>query len=357
MYVPDGPTTPPPPPSKGNGAVKTASKPTPKKAVPNLHVTLWPEFAHFARFARDPRVQGIRLNSAMMELAEINDDFTRACKAATVPLWFDVKAMQMRIRQIACNGKPVDAQSSNDIVSDHLEFFLNRPVKLKKLLPCPVWFKAGEDAALLVEIRNGNHFIFEGGPKYEVKVGESIHLRQDEDVGGPVVMDYEIEKIKKVMSMGFTRFYLSYVYDWEHVNKFREIVGKDAQVILKIENKRGIRWVQKEWNPQPNTQLAAARGDMFIEIDQPHQIMNATKAILNADPAAVVGSRMLLSCVNSAVPSCADLNELAWLYDTGFRNFLLCDELCLKDELLSRAMNVFEAFREDYCRLGCSNFS
>jgi hypothetical protein len=29
---------------------------------------------------------------------------------------------------------------------------------------------------------------------------------------------------------------------------------------------------------------------------------------------------------------------------------MLCDELCLKDELLSRAVNVFEAFRQDYAK-------
>lgn len=311
----------------------------PLSKKPNLHVTLWPEFPHFARFASNPCIQGIRLNSAMMELAEIDDKFLAACKAAKVPLWFDVKAMQMRIKEIVCDDTPGN---------DHLEFLLNRPVKVRTL-PCPVWFKAGEDAALLLEIRNGNHFIFKGGPKFQVKVGESIHIRQDEEVGGSVILDYEKQKIEKVLGMGFTRFYLSYVYDWRHYDTFRALVGKDAQIILKIENKRGLEWVKNEWKPQPNTQLAAARGDMFIEIDYPHQIMRATRSILEADPNAVVGSRMLLSCVNNDVPSCADLNELAWLYDTGFRNFLLCDELCLKENLLDRAINVFEAFREDYC--------
>jgi hypothetical protein len=45
------------------------------------------------------------------------------------------------------------------------------------------------------------------------------------------------------------------------------------------------------------------------------------------------------------VPSCSDLFELSGLYDMGYRNFLLCDELCLKDHMLSAATNAFSSFR------------
>ena len=50
------------------------------------------------------------------------------------------------------------------------------------------------------------------------------------------------------------------------------------------------------------------------------------------------------------VPRCADLSDLAWLYDIGYRSFLLCDELCLEEQLLRNAVNVFAAFREDYSK-------
>ena len=40
--------------------------------------------------------------------------------------------------------------------------------------------------------------------------------------------------------------------------------------------------------------------------------------------------------------------ELAWLYDIGYRSMMLCDELCLKDELLELAVSAFDAFRTDY---------
>jgi pyruvate kinase len=315
-----------------HGKVMIARAPRPL----NFHVTLWPAFPHFDRFAQDRRLQGIRLNSAMMEASEIEDDFLHHCMKAEIPLWFDIKAMQLRIREIVCG-----------MDCDHLEFILNRPVRVKT--PCRVWFKAGEDSALLKEIKDGTHFIFEGGPKFEVRAGESIHIRQPEmEVGGDVFLDYELEKIQKVVEMGFNRFYLSYVYHQDHVDAFRELIGPDARLILKIENKEGLAWVANRYKTMPHTHLMAARGDLFIEIDRPHEIMAATKLIIEKDPDGFVGSRMLLSLCHQDVPSCADFSDLAWLYDIGCRNFLLCDELCLKEELLSRCVNVFNAFRKDY---------
>lgn len=304
----------------------------------NLSVTLWPAFSHFPRFSRDMRIQGIRLNSAMMAAAEIDGSFESHCRRSRVPLWFDIKGMQLRIREIVCDEN-----------HDHLEFILNRPIQCNT--PCPVWFKAGEDCAELAEIRDGTHLIFNGGPRNIVKTGESIHIRNPElIVEGPTFLDYEVEKIERVKSLGFTNYYLSYVYSQKHLDEFQELVGKDAQIRLKIENKDGLKFVETEFRSKSNVHLVAARGDLFIEIDRPHEILGACKLIIAKDRGAVVGSRMLLSLVNGlGVPNCSDLNELAWLYDIGYREFLLCDELCLKENLLAHAVNVFEAFRSDYC--------
>lgn len=300
----------------------------------NFHVTLWPAFDHFPRFAADPRLQGIRLNSAMMKASEIDEKFLRRSNRATVPLYFDIKGMQMRIKEVLPH-------------TSHLEFVLNRPVKVKT--PCTVWFKAGEDAAKCVEIRNGTHFIFERGPQYNVHAGESIHIKDPHcEVGGETFMPHELEKIERVNNLGFTRWYLSYVYSQRHVDEFRELIGKDAELILKIENNAGLKYVAEEYKPMPNTRLMAARGDLFIEVDRPHHILAACRQIIEADPDAFVGSRMLLSMVKDPVPSCADLFELASLYQMGYRNFLLCDELCLKEDMLGAACNVFEAFRTEY---------
>jgi hypothetical protein len=66
----------------------------------------------------------------------------------------------------------------------------------------------------------------------------------------------------------------------------------------------------------------------------------------------LVEPRLLLEKIYDPVPSCADFLEIAWLIDIGYRRMMLCDELCLKEELLTVAVNAFDAFRNDYESVG-----
>lgn len=297
-------------------------------------VTLWPTFLHFERFAKDKRLSGIRLNSAMIKVDELNDELEVAKKSdGSVPLYFDIKGRQLRVTDVSA-------------YKDHLEITLNHPIKVAT--PTVVLFKAGADYAKLKEVRGDNHLIFEGGPEFMVYEGESIHIRHPSlEVYGPLFVNHEIEKIQKAKTVGFDRFFLSYVQKQRDIDEFREYVG-DSQVIAKIEDKRGLDYVANEFRRQPNLNLMAARGDLFVEIDKPHDITSAMKLIIEKDPQGYVGSRLLLSLVNSPVPSCADISDLAWLYDIGYRKMMLCDELCLKEPLLARATNAFESFRQSY---------
>ncbi|MFH1174261.1 MAG: hypothetical protein V1725_03955 [archaeon] len=300
-----------------------------------LLVTLWPSFPHFKRFAQDNRLSAIRLNTAMVENYELTSEFALAKSIPTVPLYFDIKGRQLRIEE-------------SIIKPDRLELILNHPIAVQT--PTMVLFKAGADYALLNEVKDGKHLIFDGGPEYVVKKGESLHIRHPSlEVQGQQFTPYELQKIDTAKKAGFRRYFLSYTESQRDVDEFRSYIGKDAELMLKIESKKGLAYVENEFRKNGNTYLMAARGDLFVEVDKPHDILPAMRAILAKDPEAAVGSRILLSTIHDPVPSCADLSEIAWLYDIGFRKMMLCDELCLKEELLSRAVNVFEAFRETYC--------
>src|SRR6185312_13422550 len=93
---------------------------------------------------------------------------------------------------------------------EYLDITINHPIDV--VTPTVVLFKAGSDPAVLKEVRNKNRLIFDGGPKWKVKEGESLCVRSPSlRVGGPIFCDYEIEKIRKVVKGGFKRFFLSYV--------------------------------------------------------------------------------------------------------------------------------------------------
>lgn len=118
--------------------------------------------------------------------------------------------------------------------------------------------------------------------------------------------------------------------------------------ISKIESKKGLQYAAQEFIKEPNLSLMAARGDLYVEIEKPDEIMSATEMLVERDPQAIVGSRMLLTLINQSIPECSDLSELAWLYDIGYKRMMLCDGLCLKEASLARAVNVFERFEKSY---------
>ncbi len=340
-----------------------------------LMVTLWPSFEHFPVFANEDRLSGIRLNSAMMALPDLDHELELVRQIRpSVPLFFDIKGRQLRVEDVHPN-------------TNYLDITLNHPIEIADpdTTPISVLFKAGEDGVRLAKItEGGRRLIFDGGPRFMVRAGESLHIRHPSfRVLGPQFTDAELAKIEKVRKAGITRFFLSYVQSQADVDAFRELVGPDSEVMLKIEDEKGLNYVGYEFKPQRNTHLVAARGDLYVELQKPHQLMHALRLIIDRDKQAQVGSRILLSVVSlplgelrrfvaavdqgnlkddmvvralpgvlhQRVPSAADFLELSWLHDIGYRNFMLCDEICLHEDWLSTAVNAFDVFRQNYPQL------
>lgn len=301
--------------------------------------TLWPSFPHFARFGNDERLAGVRLNSAMIDEAELKDQLTRIkFRTTRLPLYYDVKGRQLRVTEVLPNP-------------DYLDIRINHPVEVDSQVV--VLLKGGADAALLGEVSEGGlRLTMQANPRFGMKVGESLYFRHPSFRIKPCAQftELELKKIALVKKAGFTRYFLSYVQCQRDVDEFRELVGRDSQIFLKIEDNKGLAYVANEFKKEDNLTLVAARGDLYVEVNQPHDILAAQRLIIEKDPKACAGSRLLLSLVREEVPSCADLSELAWLYDIGYRSMMLCDELCLKGELLGKAVTAFDAFRTVYSK-------
>ena len=377
----------------------------------DMLVTLWPSFPHFAEYARHPSVMGVRLNSAMMSCPELDKELAIASEAwnnlpegwtdegrrkfweamqtsGTAPLFYDIKGRQPRVIEVLENPNFLDIR-------------LNHPIEVKT--PAPIIFKGGMDFGVLGSLEDGGQrLIFQANPMFKVKAGESLCIRAPHRILGDPFTEAEREKIAKVRAAGFTRYFLSYVEEQSDVDSFRELVGKDAEIWLKIENERGLRYVREDFVKEDGLVLVAARGDLYVEIDKPHMIHKAMKLIIEKDPRACAASRLLLSVVDKTsdtetlwkytgdlgetfylhfrtregeqpvlspatgrpvqappvktylntmkmtvnpVPSCADFMELQAIYDMGYRCMMLCDELCLRGDLLGTAINAFDAWR------------
>ncbi len=189
-----------------------------------LMVTLLPSFDHFNKFANDGRLAGIRLNSAMLSVFDLEKELSLIPKDVRVPLYFDIKGRQLRVTKVHAN-------------SEFLEFSLNHPINLESL-PVPILFKGGEDSALLVCLGNGedatpadlcgpgrahgpggtevprpdrwyHRLAVWQGPQFKVRAGESIYIRDKSlRVGGDQFLPAELEKIESVKKFGIDRWFL-----------------------------------------------------------------------------------------------------------------------------------------------------
>lgn len=300
----------------------------------NLHITCVPADPHFAEFCSDPNVAGIRMNGLLFKNSNLGEQLSMIPRGASVPLWFDAKGRQPRVEEAI-------------YFNDHVELVMNHKFT-GMTLPHPIIFKAGEDWAMIEKI-DGKRLILRGDgyPKYRVKPGDSVHFRNPRvRIDGPLFTNDEKLKIEQAVKAGARHWYLSYAERPRDVEEFRELIGPDAELVLKIESKAGLKLVYMLPSPDlTGFRLACARGDLFVEVDQPHEIVEAQRFIIERDPDAIVGSRMLLSLFNNNVPSCSDINELAFLKSMGYKNFLLCDDLCKSGPALHRAVDTFSAIK------------
>lgn len=301
-----------------------------------IMATLWPDMGHYEYFAKHPLMRGIRLNTAMAEEKTLPYQLDFAVKKSYgTPLYFDVKGRQIRITKVYDN-------------TENLELDINHPIEVNT--PTVVLTKAGADSAVLAKVVDGNHLVFDGGPKFLLRPGESLNIRSSSlKVLGPLFTEQQLTFLDIAKKAGIGRFMLSYATRAEEMAELRKIVGDKAEIIAKIESPTGLDFSQS-YKLGPREHYLTARGDLFVEMNKPHQILSATKKILKKDSNAILGSRILLSVTNDPVPSCSDINEIAWLLEIGYKRFMFCDGLCLQKESLERAINVLNAIAIDYMK-------
>lgn len=339
--------------------------------ISSLMVTLWPTMPHFRRYAGMGAdvLAGIRLNSAMIGIDELYDalSIVGSLPKGHAPCYFDVKGRQLRVAEIIENA-------------NYLELRLNHPIKAQT--PATVLFKAGSDPARLVKIsEDGKRLLFDRNPRWSVRVGESLHFPEGVDViAKSIFTEFETQKINLVRNSGLIRrWFLSYVESIDDIDQFHELVApyQYDELLLKIESPRGLDFA-REWGHKlgHKIHLTAATGDLYVEVPQPHDILESVQTIVKADPNAVMASRMFLSVcrtpsthlanqvrklaerypdaaaeilrtVGESVaprdPDFADFAQVEWLKAQGYKRFMLCDELCLHEKMLDVAVGAFHA--------------
>lgn len=285
-------------------------------------VTAPPYAPHLEEVARHPLVAGLRLNTVMPVKGGPREALARL-KDLGAPLWVDLKGRQLRV--------------VGGAVPPYTEVRLSHPIRLD--CPADAYFSDGRER-VRVAAAEGDRLLLEDGPRRLVGPGESVNIpsRSLEVLGTLTATDREY--LEAMGELGLHRVMLSYAERPEDAQEVRGLLP-GAEVLLKIESRRGLDFAAR--HGASHGRLMAARGDLYVELPRPHHLPAALRAVLAADPEAVAGSRLFDSLVHSPVPSSADLCDVAFLLELGYRTFLLGDALCLKREPLLEALNLLEA--------------
>jgi pyruvate kinase len=282
-----------------------------------------PPYAPFlSELAAHPLVGGLRLNT-VMPLAEMPGEVLARLAALGPPLWVDLKGRQLRVTAAA--------------VPPFTEVRLSHRIRVRT--PADAFFDDGREHARVVAV-DGDRLILEDGPRRVIGPGESINVVDASLEIEGTLTETDRAYLEAMKTAGLHRVMLSYAERPEDVEEVKALLP-DAEVVLKIESRRGLALAAKHGSSLGR--LMAARGDLYIEVVEPHRIVGALRSVIQADPEAIVGSRLFPSLARHPVPEAADITDAAFLMALGYRTFLLGDEVCLRRDSVIAALNLLAA--------------
>lgn len=295
----------------------------------DLIVTQGPYSTFLAEVAAVGAVSGIRLNTIMPiaegKLQERLIELRRIVAPKT--LWIDLKARQLRI--VAFANTPYTAVT------------ISHAIRVR--VPTTIYLDNGSLTAKLVAV-DGNRLILEDYVGRLLGPGESVNILDEslEFVEPEIFTPTDRAYIEACRAIGLRHLMLSFVESPDDVVALRALYP-ECVVMAKIESKRGLANIATI--AAEADELMAARGDLYTELDYPHEIGAAMAHILEVGgpDRAVAASRMLESLLRHPMPSCPDVMDLLYLRAMGYRRFLIGDSICFKRDLLMQALRIFTA--------------
>ncbi len=286
-----------------------------------------PPYAEFlAEVASHPIVSGFRLNT-VMPLRETQREALQRLGKFKQPIWVDLKGRQLRVVGAA--------------IPPYTEIKLSHRIKVET--PVDAYFSDGLERVRVAAV-DGDRLILADGPRRLVGPGESVNIMHPSLKIEGTLTETDKTYLAALNDLGMTKVMLSYVESAEDVDEVKSLLP-NAEVMLKIETQRGLDFAKK--HGAKHGRLMAARGDLFVEVIRPHKIASAVKAIVQADKDAVVASRILDSMALSPIPASADISDVAFLLEIGYRTFMLGDSVCLRRESVIEALNLLEEMGKD----------
>jgi len=297
-------------------------------------VTVPPYAPFIDEVVKHPIVSGLRLNTVMpIKEGKLEETVKRLRdQARDKDLYIDLKCRQLRVKTFG--------------VPPFTKIELTHSISVET--PVTAYFSDGEEYATVLEVE-GNTLFMQEGPKRVVGPGESINIPHPSLKIAGYLTEKDKEYIKAGSAAGVHKYMLSF-FEQQEDEKELLLLDPKAEPIYKIESPRGLQYVKKNFSGKGR--LMAGRGDLYVELPKPHQIIEAMETIVQKDANAIAASRILTSFSKSYMPSCQDISDVDSLMRMGYRTLMLGDDVCMKRESVLSALNLLDGMAENYWKRG-----
>ncbi len=294
--------------------------------------TVAPYVRHREFIAQNVVVDELRLNTIQPiaeEPIEVLAELKKTC--AGKRLWIDLKTRQLRIVKFA-----------------YIPFaFVELSHKIKVDLPTEIFFKGF--STRVVRIVDGNRLILEDRPEEIVGDGQPVNILDPSLEVEGFLTDKDIAYIEAAKKLGLHCYMLSFTEKGSDIEAVLKLDPR-AQIVAKIESMRGLEFVRGNYRKfrKKGVHLMAARDDLFVNMGMnSEKIIGVLEEILDADPQAIVASRILTSLEEQSEVSMGDISDLELMLRMGYKNVMLSDGLCFCENSCRAALAFLGRFLED----------
>lgn len=252
-------------------------------------------------------VSSVRLNTGVNQLIDnklLFEELSKLRELYKKIIWLDIKGRQLRINAWA------------DTRYEVIE--LNHEIEVE--YPAYIRFRDGSESE--ISYIRGNKLILREPPKEAVGKGQSVNIRAKSiDIKG-----YLTENDKELLTLsnayGMNNIMASFVEDMNDLIEILKL-NPNADIISKIESLKGIELIKNN----PYLKLMAARDDLYIENDYKASTLKYLKLIIEKDKNAICASKVFDSLEKSDRVSLQDYSDLELMYQFGYRNFMIGDDV------------------------------
>lgn len=268
-------------------------------------------------------ISAYRFNSGvnqLMSAEEIIQILLKIKEETKKKIWIDLKGRQLRITSWA-DPKYEVIELNHDISIEYPARVIYRDNTSSEIIRC-----------------RGNKIVLKDAPYHALGKGQSINIQAKslEIKGYLTKQDKELIELSKRYELN--DYMASFI---EELDDLIEIINlnKNANIIVKIESLKGLKFILEN---ALRLNIMSARDDLYTNLNSSYQAIKYLKELVKQDPNAICASKIFTSLNNSPYPDLKDYEDLELMYQIGYRNFMLQDDV--KGKKLERTIECWREF-------------